>query len=135
TGAAPTTLAAGIGSTTKAYWASVGVDYGSSTGVAATARGLAAPAHSGLVGAQVRWIDDPLAWSDLWAAHVSVLPDAARTPPPAVDFGKSHVLVVGGADAGLEVEAVHATSSGNAATVRPASPGVRFVVVPRGGTP
>jgi hypothetical protein len=135
TGSAPTTLAAGIGSTTKAYSASVGIDYGASPAVATTALAVADAAHSGLVGAQVRWIDDPLAWSDLWAAHVSVQPEAARTPPPAVDFAKSHVLVVGGADAGLEIESVHATSSGNAATVRPASPGVRFVVVPRGETP
>src|SRR5262249_48294459 len=82
-GAATTTLAAGIGSTTKAYSASVGIDYGSSPVVTTTALAVADPAHSGLVGAQVRWIDDPLAWSDLWAAHVSVLADAARTPPPA----------------------------------------------------
>jgi Mg-chelatase subunit ChlD len=139
TGAAPgaptTTLAAGIGSTTKAYSASVGIDYGSSPVVATTPLPVATPDRSGLVGAQVRWIDDPLAWSDLWAAHVSVLPDAARTTPPAVDFAKSHVLVIGGADAGLELESMHATSSGNAATLRPAAPGVRFVVVPRGGTP
>lgn len=134
-GAPATTLAAGIGSTTKAYSASVGVDYGSSPAVATTPLAVADPGRSGLVGAQVRWIDDPLAWSDLWAAHVSVLPDAARTPPPAVDFTRSHVLVVGGADAGLEVESVHATSSGNAATLKPAAAGVRFVVIPRGGTP
>ena len=133
TGAAPTTLAAGIGSTTKAYSASVGVDYGSSPAVATTPLPVKDPERSGLVGAQVRWIDDPLSWSDLWAAHVSVLPDAARTPPPAVDFAKFHVLVVGGAGAGLDVESLHATSSGNAATIKPAAPGVRFVLVPVGG--
>src|SRR5204863_3250041 len=82
-GAATTTLAAGIGSTTKAYSASVGIDYGSSPTVATTALAVADPARSGLIGAQVRWIDDPLAWGDLWAAHVSVLPEAVRTPPPA----------------------------------------------------
>jgi len=129
------TLAAGIGSTTKAYSASVGIDYGSSPSVATTPLPVKDPDRSGLVGAQVRWIDDPLSWSDLWAAHVSVLPDVARTPPPTVDFAKYHVLVVGGADAGLDVESLHATSSGNAATLKPASPGVRFILVPMGGTP
>jgi hypothetical protein len=133
TGTATTTLAAGIGSTTKAYSASVGIDYGSSPVVATTPLPVKDLGTSGLVGAQVRWIDDPLSWSDLWAAHVSVLPDAARTPPPAVDFAKYHVLVVGGADAGLDVESLHATSSGKAATMKPASPGVRFVLVPVGG--
>ncbi|HEX2689830.1 MAG TPA: vWA domain-containing protein [Kofleriaceae bacterium] len=134
-GSTTPTLAAGIGSTTKAYSASVGIDYGSSGTVATTPLPVKDPDRSGLVGAQVRWIDDPLSWSDLWAAHVSVLPDAARPPPPAVDFAKVHVLVVGGADAGLDVESLHATSSGNAATIRPASPGVRFILVPIGGTP
>lgn len=131
--ASSTTLAAGIGSTTKAYSASVGVDYGASPTVTTTPLPVKEPGRTGLVGAQVRWIDDPLSWSDLWAAHVSVLPDAARTPPPAVDFAKFHVLVVGGADAGLDLEALHATSSGNAATIKPAAPGVRFVLVPVGG--
>lgn len=135
TGATASSLAAGIGSTTKAYSASVGIDYGSSPAVTTTPLPVKNPDASGLVGAQVRWIDDPLSWSDLWAAHVSVLPDAARPPPPAVDFAKHHVLVVGGADAGLEIESVHATSSGNAATIKPAAPGVRFVLVPVGGTP
>jgi hypothetical protein len=134
-GATSTTLAAGIGGTTKAYSASVGVDYGSSPTVTTTPLPVNNPERSGLLGAQVRWIDDPLAWSDLWAAHVSVLPDAARTPPPAVDFAKYHVLVVGGADAGLAIEALHATSSGNAATIKPATPGVSFVLVPMGATP
>jgi hypothetical protein len=133
TGATATTLAAGIGSTTKAYSASVGVDYGTSPAVTTTPLPVTDSGRSGLVGAQVRWIDDPLSWSDLWAAHVSVLPDAARTPPPAVDFAKFHVLVVGGADAGLDLEALHATASGNAATLKPAAPGVRFVLVPVGG--
>lgn len=133
-GSAPsTTLAAGIGATTKAYSASVGVDYGASPTVTTTPLPVQEPGRTGLVGAQVRWIDDPLSWSDLWAAHVSVLPDAARTPPPAVDFAKFHVLVVGGADAGLDLEALHATASGNAATMKPAAPGVRFVLVPVGG--
>lgn len=132
TGPASTTLAAGIGSTTKAYSASVGVDYGSSPTVTTTPMPISHPELSGLVGAQVRWIDDPLSWSDLWAAHVSVLPDAARTPPPVVDFTKYHVLVVGGADAGLDVEALHATSSGKAATLKPATPGVKFILVPMG---
>jgi Mg-chelatase subunit ChlD len=134
-GATSTTLAAGIGATTKAYSASVGVDYGASPAVTTTPLPVKDPERSGLVGAQVRWIDDPLSWSDLWAAHVSVLPDAARPPPPAVDFAKVHVLVVGGADAGLELEALHATSSGKAATLKPSAPGVKFVLVPVGGTP
>jgi len=131
-GAAPTTLAAGVGATTKAYSASVGIDYGSAPTVTTSPLAVPRADRSGLVGAQARWIDDPLAWSDLWAAHVSVLPDAARTPPPAVDFTKVHVLVVGGDDAGLEVSDVHATSAGNAATLKPAAPGVRFVLVPIG---
>jgi len=135
TSATSTTLAAGIGSTTKAYSASVGVDYGSSPAVTTTPLPVNHPELSGLIGAQVRWIDDPLSWSDLWAAHVSVLPDAARTPPPVVDFAKVHVLVIGGADAGLDVESLHATSSGKAATLKPATPGVKFVLVPVGGTP
>jgi Mg-chelatase subunit ChlD len=133
TGPASTSFAAGVGATTKAYSASVGVDYGSSPAVAISAMDVATANRSGLVGAQVRWIDDPLAWSDLWAAHTSVLPDKDRPPPPPVDFTKFHVLVVGGADAGLVVESVHATSSGNAATIKPAAPGVRFVLVPNGG--
>lgn len=135
-GPAATTFAAGVGATTKAYSASVGIDYGASPAVATTA--LAVPGAdraSGLVGAQVRWIDDPLAWSDLWAAHTSVLPDRDRPPPPAVDFAKHHVLVLGGAEAGLAVGAVHATASGTAATITPAAPGVRFVLVAVGGEP
>lgn len=136
TGPASASFAAGVGATTKAYSASVGVDYGSSPEVTTTALAVsgAAAGASGLRGAQVRWIDDPLAWSDLWAAHTSVLPDKDRPPPPAVDFAKYHVLVVGGADAGLAVTSVHATASGLAATVEPTrTPGVRFVLVPIGG--
>jgi hypothetical protein len=133
--ASTTTFAAGVGATTKAYSASVGIDYGASPKLAVTALTVPAADRSGLRGAQVRWIDDPLAWSDLWAAHVSVLPEPDRPPAPDVDFARSKVLVIGGADAGLAVEAVHATASGIAATLAPAAPGVRFVLVPRGGQP
>lgn len=126
-----TTFAGGVGATTKAYSASVGVDYGSSPAV--TIAPLVSAQRSGLVGAQVRWIDDPLSWVDLWAAHTSVLPDKDRPPPPAVDFTRFHVLVAGGADAGLAIKSVHATTAGNAATLEPAAPGVTFVLVPIGG--
>ena len=132
-----TSFAAGVGSTAKAYSSAVGVDYGSAPNVTlAPVPGipaLPAGAKSGLEGAQVRWIADPLAWSDLWAAHTSVWPDKDKTPPPAVDFAKFHVLVVGGADAGLSIDVVKATSAGTAATLRGGSPGVQFLLVPVGG--
>lgn len=131
-----TSFAAGVGSTAKAYSSAVGVDYGSAPNVTlAPVPGAAIPAGhtSGLEGAQVRWIADPLAWSDLWAAHTSVWPEKDRTPPPAVDFAKYHVLVVGGADAGLSIDVVKATAAGTAATLRGGSPGVQFLLVPVGG--
>src|SRR5690606_33271623 len=88
-------------------------------------------AASGLLGAHVRWVRDPLTWSDLWAAHTSVLPAAERPPVPEVDFSVHHVLVAGGRDAGLAIDAVRGSAGARAASVRPIeSAGVRFVLVP-----
>ena len=133
-----TSFAAGVGATAKAYSSSVGVDYAAAPPLTVTpVPGLTSPAgaagKSGLVGAQVRWIEDAVAWSDLWAAHTSVWPDKDRVPPPVVDFAKFRVLVIGGDDAGLTVETVRATSAGTAATLHGAAPGVQFLLVPTGG--
>lgn len=133
--AAPTTtLAEAVGGTTRAYSSSVGVDYEGAPTIDIHA--LAAPtgARSGLLGAHARWVRDPLSWSDLWAAHTSVLPAAERPALPSVDFARHHVLVTGGADSGLAVDDVRAHAGSRAASLRPVDRGgVTFTLVPVSG--
>jgi hypothetical protein len=129
--------AAGLGQavsgTARAYSASVGVDYARG-GAAVRLSELAAAkvSQSGLLGAEVRWIRDPLAWSDLWAAYTSL--SDPRPPLPTVDFSRFEVLCAGGADGGLEVLAVTDSDAGRAARMKPvSSPGATFYLVPREG--
>jgi Mg-chelatase subunit ChlD len=130
-------LAGTVASSAKAYSTSVGVSYGGASGAPPLSiSSLATPAvaRSGLLGAEVRWIRDPAAWTDLWAAHVSLTPSATAPPPPPIDFAVEHFLVVGGADAGLAVERIDATPDGRIATIRPvAATGPSFVRVAIGG--
>jgi hypothetical protein len=126
-------LAAALTSTTKAYSSSVGVSFTGGSTASIPTEPLDAPpiVPSGLVGAHVRWVHDAATWRDVWAAHTSLMPAGARPAPPSVDFDKSSVLVLGGADAGLELEAVYPEGDRRAARVRPApTAGVRFVLVP-----
>ncbi len=128
-------LSAAVSGTARAYADSVGVRFDpAARRVAINTEPLAldgvdgAVAESGLLGAQVREITDLATWADLWRAHQSV--SAAATPPPAVDFTRHHVLVLGGADAGLALAELRGDLEARVARVAPASPGVRFVRVP-----
>ncbi|MCA9547357.1 MAG: hypothetical protein KC613_23300, partial [Myxococcales bacterium] len=56
-------------------------------------------------------------------------------PPPAVDFTRHQVLVLGGADAGLSLASLSADDGARVASVAPAPAGVRFVRVPAGTQP
>lgn len=128
--APPTTFAAAVGDTARAYSGSVGVDYDSAPELATEPLASAATA-TGLLGAHARWVRDPLTWSDLWAAHTSVLPAADRPPLPEIDFSTHHVLVAGGRDAGLSLEGVRGRAGARAATLSPVeAAGVRFWLVP-----
>jgi hypothetical protein len=134
------TLAGTLTDTTRAYSSSVGVAYAEAGAQPIAARPLvtgAAPLgeiHSGLRGAHVRWVRDGKAFHALWTAHMSETPDAQRTPAPEVDFSNYQVLVLGGSDAGLELDAVEQRGDRRFARVRPAKTGgVRFVLVPNAG--
>jgi len=124
-------LAAALTDTTKAYSSSIGVSFDDSAPIATTALDAPRVAATGLVGAHARWVRDEKTWSDVWTAHASLEPAATRPAPPPVDFTKNHVLVLGGRDGGLDLEAVVAKGDRRAARVHAsASPGVRFVLVP-----
>ncbi len=133
TGRSSASLASALTSTTKAYSSSVGVSFGAGSGppIPTEPLGVPAVATSGLVGAHVRWVRDAATWSDVWAAHTSLMAASARPAAPAVDFAQHQVLVLGGNDAGLELEQLYAQGDRRAVRVRPASgPGVRFLLVP-----
>lgn len=126
-----------VGGTSKAYSASVGVDYESSPALATssmTEPGTEVTVRSGLLGGHVRWVRDAISWNDLWAAHVSVMPEAERPALPVVDFSKAHVVVTGGAEHGLVIRDIRGTVGSRSATVKPLeSGGVAFVIVPTKG--
>lgn len=123
-------LGAAVSGSARAYSTALGIKYnGTAKPIAATPIAIPAVSASGLLGAQLRVISDPVAWTDLWSAHTS-LSDGPTAPPPAVDFNKFQVLVLGGADAGLELAQMEGGDGVRWATLRPASPGVRFVLVP-----
>jgi len=94
---------------------------------------LAAPAAaagagtSGLLGAEVRIVSDARAYADVLAAHESL---GLKALHPPIDFTRSRLLVLGGADAGLELVRLERGDGTSVATVRGASPGVRFLLVP-----
>jgi hypothetical protein len=130
---APSSLAAALTDTTKAYSGSIGVRFDGAAATPVSTEPLAVPAiaTSGLVGAHARWVRDAATWSDVWAIHTSLVAAAARPPAPSVDFARYEVLVLGGDDASLDLEAVLVDHGKRAARVRPSeSHGVRFVLVP-----
>ncbi len=126
-----------VGGTSKAYSASVGVDYKSAPSITTTVMttpGTEIEFRSGLIGGHVRWVRDAISWNDVWAAHVSLLPKEERPTLPAIDFSASHVLVAGGAAHGLAIHEIRGSVGTRTASVKPLeSGGVAFVVVPREG--
>jgi len=129
-----TSLSGTLTDTTRAYSSSIGVDYATAKGepVAAQALPLATElgAHSGLLGAHVRWVRNGSAWSSLWKAHVSALPAAEQPPAPEIDFSHQQLLVIGGSDAGLSLLGVEARGGRRFARVKPdPTPGARFFLV------
>ncbi|MBW2463584.1 MAG: VWA domain-containing protein [Deltaproteobacteria bacterium] len=133
-GGAPTSaLAAAVSAATRAYSEAVGVDFDSAetTSLESTAWAEGPSLErSGLVGRHVRWVRDLVTWNDLWSAHVSLMPEDDRPPPPEVDFTSHHVLVLGGQEQGLELESVQTDGTRRWARVRPTPGGqVRFALV------
>jgi hypothetical protein len=136
---APTSVGRTISGTTRTLAAdTLRVDFAATARAPVTVGHLAPPAvgTSGLKGAQLRHVTDAATFSDLWRAHTSL--QAGPSPaPPAIDFAKQHVLVVGGSDAGLTVESVREDEARGVrvATVRPSAPGLRFYIVPAAAAP
>lgn len=129
-------LASAVSGSARAYSSSAGVDFSARrTPIAFQPLATTADGESGLLGRQLRVVGDAATWSDVWAAHVSVRAKDERTPPPEVDFTSRHVLVLGGADAGLKLAALDAGDGARIARTEPALPGARFVVVPAAETP
>ncbi len=133
-GGAPTSaLAAAVSAATRAYSEAVGVDFDSAETTSLESSAWAEGPRlerSGLVGRHVRWVRDLATWNDLWSAHVSLMPEDGRPPPPEVDFSSHHVLVLGGQDQGLELESVQTDGTRRWARVRPVVGGqVRFSLV------
>ena len=132
------TVGGTISGTTQTYAADMlAVDFAAASGapVSVTPLATAAVSQSGLSGALLRPVTDALTFSDLWRAHVGLMETDGPAPnPPSVDFSRVQVLVAGGADAGLAVTAVKADARRGlrVASVAPASPGVRFFVLPAG---
>jgi hypothetical protein len=129
-------LGAAVSGSARAYSSALGIAYKPSSLPPIAFTGLATPYYAGatgLLGAQVRLIADQAAWTDLWAAHTSLASDASegrRPAPPLVDFQRVQVLVLGGADAGLDLVKLETGDGVRWATVRAGAPGVRFLVVP-----
>lgn len=129
-------LEAAVSGSARAYSGAVGVEYAprARPRVAAAALGLpeaATALDSGLLGAHVRFVSDARTWTDLWSAHASVLGSAIA--PPAVDFSRQQILVIGGADRGLELVRVEEDDAVRYAIVAPRRvPGPTFHVVPVG---
>ena len=124
-------LAAAVGGSARAYSTSVGVDYGTGRAIATNAvPGAYAIASSGLLGPHVRWIRDPLAWRDAWAAHTSTLTDNARPALPAIDFTTHAVIVAGGDGGALSIDEVRMNGGIRAASVSPIEGSrVQFAVI------
>jgi hypothetical protein len=125
-------LAAAVSAATRAYSVAVGIDFDSAATTPLASAPLDAPpvAESGLVGRHVRWVRDPAGWTDLWAAHVSLMPEDGRPAAPPVDFGQHHVVVLGGRGQGLALEAIETDGDRRWARVRPvADEQVRFALV------
>jgi hypothetical protein len=122
-------LGAAVSSSARAYSSALGITY-APTARAITVAPVSTPlvAASGLLGAQLRVVSDPAAWSDLWAAHTSTVD--LPPPAPAVDFARYQVVVLGGSDDGLELTRLEGGDGVRWATLRRAAPGVRFVLVP-----
>lgn len=124
-------LAAAVSGSARAYSGAIGVGFAGRP-VVTTALAVPDDGESGLVGAQIRHIRDAASWADLWAAHRSL---GAPSAPPAIDFDKENVLVLGGADAGLVLTGLTADAIAQVAQVAPAAPGVRFYRIPATDTP
>jgi hypothetical protein len=130
-------LGAVVSSSARAYSSAVGVDYKPTSAPVVIAPLSVAPlgAPSGLLGAALRRISDASAMTDLWAAHSSLAWDGKRMAAPRVDWAKQELLVLGGEDEGLELVALTPADGARIATVRAASPGPRFVLVPADARP
>jgi hypothetical protein len=123
-----TDLGSAVSGSARDYSTAAGVDFTAAHAVAAEpVAALKGAQATGLLGAQVRQVTDAATFADLWAAHGSAVADPVRASVPAFDFEVDQVLVLGGADAGLEVVAVNETHAARQVTVRSASPGARFV--------
>jgi hypothetical protein len=131
-GAAETgSLGDAVAGSARAYSTSAGIHFGAiESPIALEERTMPAlDGPSGLEGAQLRVVADAAAWRDLWAAHASL--SAHPPPPPAIDFARHQLLVVGGRDAGLAIDAFGRTGeAARVAKVRRAGPSVRFFLVP-----
>lgn len=119
-------LAAAVSGSARAYSGAIGVGF-KGRPVTVASLDLPAPTESGLRGAHLRHIRDFASFADLWVAHGSL---SAAGPRPAVDFAREHMLVLGGADAGLRLEGLESDGTTQLARVRPAAPGVRFYRIP-----
>jgi hypothetical protein len=114
----------------------VSFDAKAATPVVTAALGVPEVPATGLRGREVRWVRTATALTDLWTAHTSLLPEGSRPPPPAIDFAKQELLVIGGSEGGLELEAVEDDGARRRARVRPsASAGARFVTLAARGAP
>jgi hypothetical protein len=132
-GAAHDTLVSALTDTTKAYSSAIGVSFKGPDVPAIATEALTVPdvPVTGLIGRHVLWVRDDVTFRDVWAAHTSLMPLAARPPVPSVDFAKQHLLVLGGSDGGLELSQAFAEKGRRAVRVQPAAAkSVRFVLVP-----
>jgi hypothetical protein len=137
-GAAGATSASSLGAvvsdSARAYSGAVGVRYAARPRATVAHHELyAAPVPvSGLLGPHMRWVADATTWRDVWAAHRS-LDLGAPIAAPEVDFERTHVLVLGGADAGLRLVRVEVDEGVRFAVVEPSrARGVRFMTIPAG---
>jgi len=133
-----TSLAAAVSGPARAHSGSVGVAYAAKARPPVPTAPLAAPivaaptAGAGLLGAHLRVVADARTWSDLWLAFTSTAAGAAPAPPE-IDFERTWVLVLGGADAGLDLVRLEQDDGVRLALVRPAAaPGVRFLTLAAG---
>ncbi|MCB9730366.1 MAG: VWA domain-containing protein [Deltaproteobacteria bacterium] len=127
-------LGAVVSDSARAYSGAIGVTYAPRPRAEVSVTPMYAPPvlRSGLLGPHLRWVADATTWRDVWAAHRSLDPGGPVAAPP-VDFEHQSVLVLGGADAGLELDRVESDRGVRFAIVRPSrSPGVRFVLIDAG---
>ncbi len=121
-------LAAAVSGSARAYSGAIGVGF---AGRHVEAAPLKIPHETGLLGAHLRHVRDAASFADLWTAHRLEAPDTL----PAIDFSREHVLVVGGADAGLRLDDLTADGRVQVAHLAPASPGARFYRIPASELP